>query len=109
MHVSVAHVLDGNKLDEITFYSEVAAADNAGEEGDKDEDEDMRVMLQASAALEVARIQRMTRVVGDNTGSSGGIGGANPRLGSTDAVQAVSYYSDEDETFVSYTLETGYA
>lgn len=85
---------------------EVAAADcTLGEEGCDDEDEGMRIMLQASAALEVARIQRITRV----ESPSGGACGWNPKN------QSASRRSDsfEDETFdgsdsfTMYTLENG--
>ncbi|CAB1108175.1 unnamed protein product [Ectocarpus sp. CCAP 1310/34] len=62
---------------------EVAAGENTlfGEEGSNVQDEGMRIMLQASAAAEVARIQRISRVGGDKLiGSPGeGVGGLNSR------------------------------
>lgn len=80
--------------------TEVAAADaNLGEEGGEHEDEGMRIMLQASAALEVARIQRITRVESP----------ANFKQAShnqrSDSFDEDSF--DGSDSFTMYTLETG--
>lgn len=106
-HKYVVHLLDG-KNSMKPSYAEVAAADKTEDGGEDDKDEGMRIMLQASAALEVARIQRMTRVGGDNPiGSTVGIGGSKNNDLKRDNVNEVSYYSSDDESFLSYTLETG--
>ncbi len=83
----------------------MAAAENTKDGGEDSEDEGMRIMLQASAALEVARIQRMTRAGGE-VGSTVGIGGSMNNDPKRDNVKDVSYYSSDDESFLSYTLET---
>lgn len=84
---------------------EVAAADGTlGEEGSDDEDEGMRIMLQASAALEVARIQRNTRVE-----SPAGAGGWNSKQASAASRSSLDSFDEESfegsGSFTTYTLE----
>ncbi|CAM9601743.1 unnamed protein product [Ectocarpus sp. 6 AP-2014] len=95
---------------------EVAAGENTllGEEGSDVEDEGMRIMLQASAAAEVARIQRITRVGGDNIIGSpgGGVGGQNsrplmgndPRGDRQSSFEDISF--DGSGSFTMYSVDT---
>lgn len=78
------------------------ASDDAtvGEEGGEHEDEGMRIMLQASAALEVARIQRITRV--DSPGGVGGRLSINRK--NNNSFDGDSF--DGSDSFTMYTLET---
>lgn len=73
----------------------------------------MRSMLQASAAIEMARIQRITRVgEGAHPGGIAGIGGLKSRLmGNTppkesgrDSLDEVSF--NGSDSFNTYTLES---
>ncbi|CAM9849822.1 unnamed protein product [Pylaiella littoralis] len=58
---------------------DIASADTTeGKEGGQHEDEGMRIMLQASAALEMARIQRLARA-GKNSSKPGSPVGVNSR------------------------------
>lgn len=98
-----------------TSSPEVAAGENTlfGEEGSEVEDEGMRIMLQASAAAEVARIQRITRVGADNVVGSpgGGVGGLNsrpligkdPRGDRQSSFEDVSF--DGSDSFTMYTVD----
>ncbi|CAM9851628.1 unnamed protein product, partial [Hapterophycus canaliculatus] len=97
----------------IRALKEVAAADKtSGEESGRREDEGMRTMLQASAAMEVARIQRLTRVgEGTHLAGAGGAGGLNSRLmgngphkGSRDSLDDISF--NGTDSFDTYTLES---
>ncbi|CAM9090784.1 unnamed protein product, partial [Scytosiphon promiscuus] len=92
---------------------EVAAADETtGEGSGGGQDRGMRIMLQASAAIEVARIQRITRVgEGAHPAGVGGAGGLKPRLmgngpkaGSGDALDEISF--DGSDSFDTFTLES---
>lgn len=84
-----------------TYYPEVAAADDTlGEEGGEHEDEGMRIMLQASAALEVARIQRIMRVE-----NPGGVGARHSMGRNSDSFDGDSF--DGSDSFTMYTLDTG--
>lgn len=107
---------------ELTFYSlrmirlmtqtEVAAACETSEEGsDGDDDKGMRIMRQASAAVEMARIQRITRVGnGVHFPGIGVTGGGKSRLTSIDSKRGGRGSLDDvsfngSDSFNTYTLE----
>lgn len=84
----------------------MAAADTImGEKGGEREDAGMRIMLQASAALEVARIQRLARME-----SPGGVTGQNgQQLGTmvrnSDSFDTESF--DGGDSFTTCTFQSG--
>eukprot|EP00752_Nemacystus_decipiens_P009115 g8139.t1 len=84
---------------------EVAAAEcSQGEECSEIEDEGMRIMLQASAALEVARIQRITRVEPSSAAAPW-----NPKQypasQRSDSFNEITY--DGSDSFTMYTIDSG--